>query len=131
MKKEQTGDRRRPISRQKCFEPSQRPRCLSFDLRNIFRSGKPLELEEEEQTQEGGRDGLQGNNEMLFGGKSRESSCGGNGRVCLSLLYMHPCCAMTFGYVSAYVTKNNSCHGNIAVRGTGIFPSESLFFLLM
>lgn len=54
MKKEQTGDRRRPILRQKCFEPSQRPRCLSFDLRNIFRSGKPLELEMEEQTQEGG-----------------------------------------------------------------------------
>lgn len=34
-------------------------------------------------------------------------------------------------YVSAYVTKNNSCHGNIAVKGTGIFLSQSLFFLLI
>lgn len=44
--------RGRPILRRKLFEPSQRPRCLSFDLRKILEVTNPPELKEEEQTQE-------------------------------------------------------------------------------
>lgn len=50
-------------------------------------------------------------------------------RTCVYVHRRYP--RMTCECVSASVTRYNSCHGNVAVRGTGTFPSESLFFLLM